>query len=144
MSDFLKKAEELEAKLKKMAEGNSEPIQKRAVVVNHLTEQSNEDDKRAQDLARMLLAKMAGPTKRQPTDQELFGHLVPSEDQVKAAEDQWANGLNKFFNEVKKPIEKQSATPDFGRRGPIKESDLTEEEQRIRKIAVNPALTDGE
>lgn len=142
MSDFLKKAEELEAKLKKIADGNSVPVKKTAAMNN--TNQQNEDDKRAQELAKALFAKMAGPVGRQPTDQELFGHLVPSESQVKAAEDQWSNGLNKFFNEVRKPIEKQSATPDFGRRGPVKESDLTEEEQRIRKIAVDPRLTEGD
>jgi isochorismate hydrolase len=142
MSDLFKKAEELEAKLRKIADGNSTPVKKTAMA--DLTTQKNEDDKRAQELAKALFAKMAGPVGRQPTDQEMFGHLVPSEDQVKAAEDQWSNGLNKFFNEVRKPIEKQSALPDFGRRGPVKESDLTEEEQRIRKIAVDPRLTEGD
>ena len=81
MSDFLKKAEELEAKLKKIADNKSAVKAQPKVVVNHLSIEQAEDDKRAQALANMLLAKMsgAGTIKLQPSDQELFGRLVPSE-----------------------------------------------------------------
>jgi hypothetical protein len=148
MSDFLKKCEEIEAKLKGISEEQKEmtPLKKVArpmVVVNHLTNAQTEDDRKAQALANRLYGMMGGTSKRQPTDQELFGHLVPTEEQIKKAEDEWGNGLNNFFREVQKPIHK-SATNDFGRRGPIREEDLTEEEQRIRQIPVDPRMLKDE
>lgn len=145
MSDFLKKCQEIEDKLKKVSEAKSAPAapvqapKKTGTVVINAYSQGDEDKARAQALGNMLLKKMQGPTARQPTDQELFGHLVPSEEQLKKAERQWGSGLNDFFREVQKPVEK-SQTRDFGRRGPIQESDLTEEEQKIRNIPVDPRL----
>lgn len=41
---------------------------------------------------------------RQPTDKELFGHLVPSEEQVRQAEDSYENHHNNFYREVQQPI----------------------------------------
>jgi hypothetical protein len=42
--------------------------------------------------------------KLQPTDQELFGHLVPTEDMLKGTQESHANKINDFFAEASKPI----------------------------------------
>ena len=48
-----------------------------------------------------LLGSVAPP---QPTDDQLFGHLVPNEQMLKAADRQYSNGMNDFFSEAMKPI----------------------------------------
>lgn len=83
---------------------------------------------------------------KQPTDQQLFGHLVPTEEQVKAAEEQWNGQFTRFFKTKHEPVEKNSPN-DFGNRGPVNQNDpsqLTEEEQRIRQIPVDPSLLSGD
>lgn len=37
---------------------------------------------------------------KQPTDAEMFGHLVVTEDMIKAAEDEWAGKMNKSLTHV--------------------------------------------
>jgi|SRR5581483_10898945 len=81
---------------------------------------------------------------QQPTDEQLFGHLVPSEEQVKAAEDQWNNCFKKFFHTNHKPVESQDLSKSWGSRGPIWKEKLTEEEERIRKIQVDPSLIESD
>ena len=80
---------------------------------------------------------------KQPTDEQLFGHLVPSEQQVQAAEDQWNTQFTRFFKTKHEPVEKQSPNQDWGNRGPVDFNDrsqLTEEERRISEIPVDPRL----
>ena len=48
-----------------------------------------------------LLGSVVPP---QPTDEQLFGHLVPTEEMIKAAEAQYAGGINGFYAEAMKPI----------------------------------------
>jgi hypothetical protein len=40
----------------------------------------------------------------QPTDEQMFGHLVVTEEQVQKAEKEWANSMNKAFDDMKAPI----------------------------------------
>jgi len=62
----------------------------------------------------------------------------------KADNDRWNNILNDFFTEASKPVEQQNTTPasSRGRIDQDDESKLTDEEQRIRAIPVNPKLLD--
>lgn len=46
---------------------------------------------------------------KQPTDEEMFGHLVPTEDQIKKAEEQWEDVFKNHFNQLKEPLEKQDS-----------------------------------
>jgi hypothetical protein len=59
----------------------------------------------------MVRAMMQEPPP-QPTNEQLFGHLVPSEEMVKSAEDNWQNGLNNFFAEASKPISARFASEE--------------------------------
>jgi hypothetical protein len=74
---------------------------------------------------------------QQPTDEQMFGHLVVSEEQAKAAQEQWENCFNDFYKSVNQPIESQDPNKPWGCRGPIENETLTEEEERIRQIPVN-------
>lgn len=38
--------------------------------------------------------------KKQPTNEELFGHLVVSKEQLKKAEDDWVNTFKRHFNGI--------------------------------------------
>lgn len=83
---------------------------------------------------------------KQPTDQQLFGHLVPTEEQVRAAEEQWNGQFTRFFKSKHPTVEKNSPN-DFGNRGPVNHNDrsqLTEEERRISEIPVDPSLLSGD
>jgi hypothetical protein len=63
-------------------------------------------------LANMMQGRaMLGQPPRQPTDQELFGHLVPSEDQLQKAEHQWNNRMN-WLEEAVKPIGSRFASEE--------------------------------
>ncbi len=75
------------------------------------------------------------PGIRQPTDEELFGGLVVTEEQVKKAEEAWENTFSNFFSLQNKPVEKQDKIT-WGR-GPIHKEVPTEEELRISAIPVN-------
>jgi hypothetical protein len=41
----------------------------------------------------------------QATDEQLFGHLVVSEEQIKKSEEDWTNTFNNFFNQVNKNVD---------------------------------------
>lgn len=64
-----------------------------------------EEDKYAQQLANkvnsMIFKNYAA---HQPTDEEMFGHLIPTKDQLSKAEESYNNVFNSFFTEVSKPI----------------------------------------
>ena len=52
---------------------------------------------------------------RQPTDQEMFGKFVVTEEMAKKAQDDWENKANKAFDEMKAPIvSKEEPTPEWG------------------------------
>jgi len=79
----------------------------------------------------------------QPTDEQLFGGGVVTEEMAKARQDEWNSVFTKFFKSKHPPVEKSSK--DWGSRGPVNQNDpseLTEEEQRIRQIPVDPSLLD--
>jgi hypothetical protein len=68
----------------------------------------------AQQLAnRLQKAGILGtrPPPRQPTDQELFGGLVPSEEQLQKAEEQYKNPFG-WMTEATKPIASRFKTPE--------------------------------
>jgi hypothetical protein len=95
------------------------------------------DGKTGADVAKTALATGALPelnkSQRQPTNEELFGHLVVSEEQVKKAEENWNNTFNNHFDLLKKPIENQRSKEnlEWGK-GKSFNSTLTEEERRAR------------
>jgi hypothetical protein len=47
----------------------------------------------------------------QPTDQEMFGHLIPTEEQIEKAEQGWNNRLN-WLEEAIKPISSRFNSPE--------------------------------
>lgn len=64
-------------------------------------------------LANMMAGRsMLGMTPpKQPTDQEMFGHLIPSEEQIQKAEDKWNNTFN-WLQEAQKPISARFNSPE--------------------------------
>lgn len=67
----------------------------------------------ANQLANMMAGKaMLGNVPRQPTNDELFGHLVPKEEVVKAAEDRWNNLHSDWLKEASKPIASKFNSPE--------------------------------
>lgn len=76
----------------------------------------------------------------QPSNEELFGQFVVSEEAAKAADQQWNGTFNSFFGANKQPVEKQDLSKSWGSRGPISKETMTEEERKISEIPVNPAL----
>ena len=70
---------------------------------------------------------------KQPTNKELFGHLVPSEETLKKADDAYNNCFNKFYNDSKKPIENQQSKDngEWGMRKSIYEN-MSEKEKKER------------
>lgn len=52
---------------------------------------------------------------RQATDEELFGHLVVTEEMAKAAQEEWDNKFNAFYEEANKPITSDTASEWNGR-----------------------------
>jgi hypothetical protein len=83
-------------------------------------------------------SKISNPGK-QPTNEELFGHLVVTEKQATEHLAKWENTFNDFFSLASIPVEKQDPLVKVGR-GPIHKEVLTEEEERIRAIPVNSNL----
>lgn len=68
----------------------------------------------ADQLAALLLNKsILGPTPPpQPTDEEMFGRFVVTEEQVAKAEKEWDNSLNSFFEEASKPFSSRFASEE--------------------------------
>jgi hypothetical protein len=67
----------------------------------------------ANQLANVMLgrAMLGNPAPRQPTDQEMFGHLVPKEEEIQKAEAAWGNKLN-WLEEAIKPISSRFASEE--------------------------------
>ena len=106
-------------KLKKNAEG--QPWANHAGVPNadqevEKIQKTNPVDKAenlmANQLANMMAGKaMLGNPPKQPTDEEMFGHLVPSEEEIQKAESAWGNRMN-WLEEAVKPIASRFDSPE--------------------------------
>jgi hypothetical protein len=73
--------------------------------------------------------------KKQPTDEEMFGHLVVTEEMAKKHEQDWEDTIARNLREVRKPIDKlnKSAVDDrVWEPGKSFNSMLTDEEKRQR------------
>jgi hypothetical protein len=71
------------------------------------------EDALANQLANMMAGKaMLGNPPKQPTDQEMFGHLVPSEEQIQKAEKSWGGAINNWLEEASKPISSRFASQE--------------------------------
>jgi hypothetical protein len=62
--------------------------------------------------AHPVVQAMMAPPPPQPTDEQMFGHLVVSEEMAKNAENQWKNGINNWMVEAAKPISKRFASEE--------------------------------
>lgn len=60
-----------------------------------LNPNSEEAKKFFENLAKAILA--GAP--KQPTNEEMFGHLVPTEEQVQAAKEKWENQISGFYSQ---------------------------------------------
>lgn len=58
------------------------------------------------------VAAMMAPPPPQPTNEQLFGHLVVSEEMAKKAEQQWNGTLNNWLIEASKPISQRFASEE--------------------------------
>jgi hypothetical protein len=107
---------------------NHAPIPKASEVMKPNSPKA--EDIMANQLANMLLNKsILGPTPpAQPTDEQMFGSMVVTEEMAKAAEAEWNNKLNAFFAQASMPVERQGLTPE----------EEAAEIERISKIQVNP------
>ncbi len=79
------------------------------------------EDMMANQLANLMQGKamlgqnmpFAATPPPQPTDEELFGHLVVTEEMEKAAEAKWkGNAFNRFLQEATKPISSRFSSPE--------------------------------
>jgi len=75
--------------------------------------------------------KKSARVKLQATDEELFGHLVRTEEQIKKAETEYENKLNKWYAEANKNIDNQEI--EWGE-GKSFNSTLTEQERLKRNM----------
>lgn len=103
--DILEKCDALIEKLNilKKADRPSPVVNKQDLVkkAQEITEKMQ-----AQRLANMLTGKNVFGTDmvpRQPTDQEMFGHLVVTEEMAKAKDKEWGSTMN-WLQEAVKPI----------------------------------------
>ena len=80
----------------------------------------------------------------QATDEQLFGAGVVTQEWADAAQLNWNNKFNSFFNEVTKPVERQDINKSWGSRGPISNETLSEEEMQISNIPVDPRLVESD
>jgi len=63
-------------------------------------------------LANMMAGRaMLGNPPKQPTDEEMFGRLVPSEEEIQKAEASWNNKLN-WLEEATRPIASRFNSPE--------------------------------
>jgi hypothetical protein len=69
----------------------------------------------ANQLANVMLGRsmLGTPPPKQPTDQEMFGHLAVTEEMEKSAQKQWeGNAFNSFLQEATKPISSRFASEE--------------------------------
>ena len=74
-----------------------------------------------------LATSIIADTPPQPTDEQLFGHLVPTEEEVKKAEYEYENRIRLGYEEALKPIDPEHDKREWGVCKSFKDS-LTEEE----------------
>lgn len=72
------------------------------------------EDAGAQQLAALLKGKnmLGNQPPPQPTDEEMFGHLVVTEEMEKANNQKWSNTMNSFFAEATKPLSARFASQE--------------------------------
>lgn len=75
--------------------------------------------------------KKSTRVKLQATDEELFGHLVRTEEQIKKAEAEYQDKLNKWYLAANRPVDNKQV--DWGD-GKSFNSTLTEEERLKRNM----------
>lgn len=86
--------------------GDAEPINKKGEVPRKPTNE---------EITKAIMHGTNQKGVRQATDEELFGHLVVSEEQVKKAEAEWDNTFNGFYEEANKPVTGDTAAEWNGR-----------------------------
>ena len=79
-----------------------------------------------EEIAKIIMHGIDRKGIRQATDEELFGHLVVSEEMAKAAQKEWDNKLNAFYEEANKSITSDTAN-EWNGREPLTKG-MTEEE----------------
>lgn len=108
------------------------------------------DGAKGADVAKLAVAQIVagqlpeiGPRiKLQPTNEELFGGMVVTEEMAKAAENNWNNTFNKHFADFNKPIDHLNKSKVEGEWGcgtsfnQLLKGQLTEEELAARNNAV--------
>jgi hypothetical protein len=62
--------------------------------------------------AHPVVQTMMAPPPPQPTDEQMFGHLVVNEEMAKKAENQWNNCINNWLVEATKPISQRFASEE--------------------------------
>ena len=67
-------------------------------------------DVAAEALMTGHIPELLGSPPKQPTNEQLFGHLVVSEEMAKAKELKWENTIKDTFNEARKPIDHLNKT----------------------------------
>lgn len=82
--------------------------------LNKVNPVQKSEDVIATQLANMMAgrAMLGTPPPRQPTDQEMFGHLVPSEQMIKSAEEKWNGMHTDWLKEAMKPISSRFASEE--------------------------------
>ena len=109
--------------------GQNEVIERRKVDPN-----SEEGKKIFADFAKSIIDS----TPKQPTDEEMFGYLTVSEEQLQKAEDEWNGRLGGFYEAAAEPLEKQDSKENL-EWGSCKSfnDDIEEEELQKRNMHVS-------
>lgn len=68
----------------------------------------------ANQLANLMLNKamLGNKPPRQPTNEEMFGHLVPSEQQLAKSQQDWTGAINNWIAEATKPISQRFSSEE--------------------------------
>lgn len=72
-------------------------------------------------------------TPKQPTNEELFGHLTITEEQVKKAEQEWDNKFQSGYKEAVKPIDPNHEDREWGMRKSFVDNLSPEELKKYNK-----------
>jgi len=86
----------------------------------------------AKAIFERLAKSIVRDTPKQPTDEELFGHLVPTEEQIQKADHEWENKLQLGYEEASKPIDPNHEDREWGMCKSFRDR-LTEEELKKKK-----------
>jgi len=87
-----------------------------------------------EEISEYILKGTQAPGVRQATDEELFGHLVVTEEQFKKAEEDWNNTLNNFYKAAQAPVVPEDKQDSEWGDGSSFNSALTEEERLKRNM----------